>query len=198
MCLSFGKPLLARLVCDPFCMPKPTVVPVPGERFHELESLWRALYEHHIALSPHLGDRELPFEVAWGTRHRLDKEWLESEPQSFVLAAHDADRYIGYALVRVRSGIGIAAAWSASDPLAELATLAVLPEFRGHGVGSAIMDAAEERLRELGIDDMTIDVLAVNLEAIPFYERRGAVPFTTRFIHRVQPGGSSIPQPLGS
>src|SRR6202161_1526097 len=106
-----------------------TIVPVPEARLDELEPLWRALYEHHIALSPHLRGRELPFEVAWSTRRKLDREWLAGEPQSFVLAAEDADRYVGYAFVRVRPGVGIAASWSASDPLAELATLAVLPEF---------------------------------------------------------------------
>jgi GNAT superfamily N-acetyltransferase len=176
-------------------MTRLAIVSVPAERHCDLEPLWRALYEHHIALTPHLRDRVVPFEVAWATRHKIDREWLQSEPQSFVLAAEDADRYVGYAFLRVRSGVGIAAAWNASDPLAELATLAVLPEFRGRGVGSAIMDAAEERLRALGINDMTIDVITANVEAVPFYERRGAVPFITKFIHHVQPGPRVIPSP---
>jgi hypothetical protein len=47
-----------------------------------------------------------------------------------VLAAQDADRYIGYAFVRVRSGTGFADSWSVSDPLAELATLAGVAQTR--------------------------------------------------------------------
>jgi len=51
------------------------------------------------------------------------------------------------------------------------------------------MDAVEARLRELGIADMTIGVIATNSEAIPFYERRGAVPFLTQLIVSTQPAG---------
>ena len=92
--------------------------------------------------------------------------------------------------MRVRSGVGFTASWSVSDPLADLATLSVLPEFRGRGIGSALMDAVESRLRKMGIADMAIGVIATNREAVPFYERRGAVPFLTQFIQRVQPNHS--------
>jgi ribosomal protein S18 acetylase RimI-like enzyme len=69
--------------------------------------------------------------------------------------------------------------------LAELATLAVLPEVRGQGVGSALLDAVEARLRDLGIHDMVIAVVTSNRDAMRLYERRGAVPFVTQFIHRL-------------
>jgi ribosomal protein S18 acetylase RimI-like enzyme len=48
------------------------------------------------------------------------------------------------------------------------------------------MDAVESRLRELGIADMIIGVVATNVAAIEFYERRGAAPFDSRLIQRVQ------------
>ena len=104
-----------------------------------------------------------------------------------MLAARHEDRYLGYAFVRVRSGAGFAASWRFSDPLAELATLAVLPAYRGRGIGSELMDAVEARLQELGIDDLAIGVIATNADAIGFYERRGAVPFSTQLIQRVKP-----------
>ncbi|MGA2164572.1 MAG: hypothetical protein ABSH36_08880 [Solirubrobacteraceae bacterium] len=44
------------------------------------------------------------------------------------------------------------------------------------------MDAVEARLARMGIADLAITVIATNAEAIPFYERRGAVPFITEFI----------------
>jgi hypothetical protein len=49
------------------------------------------------------------------------------------------------------------------------------------------MDAVESRLRLMGIADMAIAVIATNVEAVPFYERRGAVPFVTEFIKSIQP-----------
>jgi ribosomal protein S18 acetylase RimI-like enzyme len=164
------------------------IVSVAEAHLDELEPLWRALYDHHNDVTPHLRGRERTFAEAWESRRRTERGWLESEPRSFVLAAESGDRRIGYALVRVRSGAGFAESWSVSDPLADLATLAVLPEFRGRGIGSALLNAAEARLREMGIEDMTIGVIATNARAMSFYERRGAVPFLTQLIQRVTTG----------
>lgn len=163
------------------------IVDVPPDRLDELEPLWRALYDHHNGVTPHLGDRSRPFELAWRSRRETEGRWLQAEPDSFVIAARDAERIVGYAFVRVRGGAGFAESWSVADPLADLATLSVLPEFRGHGIGSALMDAVEARLAEMGIADLAITVIATNTGAIPFYERRGAVPFITEFIQRVAP-----------
>lgn len=173
-------------------MTGPAVVPVPEDRFDDLKPLWRALYDHHNALTPHLRDREVPFERAWEVRRELEREWLRSEAQSFVLAAHNAGRYVGYAFVRVRSGEDFAVSWSASRPLADLVTLVVLPETRGQGIGSLLLEAVEAKLRELGIEDMLITVITTNTEAIRLYERRGAVPFTAQLVHRVQPSGDAV------
>lgn len=162
------------------------IVPVPEDRFEDLKPLWRALYDHQTGLSPHLRDREVPFERAWRHRRGLEREWFQAEPRSFVLAARDGGaRYVGYAFVRIISGEGFAVSWNASRPLAELITLVVVPEVRGRGVGSKLLDAVEARLRELRIEDMVIGVVSTNTEAIRLYERRGAVPFLTQFLHRV-------------
>jgi ribosomal protein S18 acetylase RimI-like enzyme len=161
------------------------VVPVPEDRFEDLKPLWRALYDHQTGLSPHLRDREVPFELAWKNRRDLERRWFQDEPQSFVLAAQDGPRYVGYAFVRIISGEGFAVSWNASRPLAELITLVVVPDARGQGVGSKLLDAVEARLRELEIEDMVIGVVSTNTEAIRLYERRGAVPFLTQFLHRV-------------
>jgi ribosomal protein S18 acetylase RimI-like enzyme len=61
----------------------------------------------------------------------------------------------------------------------------VLPDARGKGIGSALLDAVEARLRQLGIDDMLIGVITTNSEAMRLYERRGAQPFLTHFVQRV-------------
>ncbi len=167
------------------------VVSMPADRLDDLQPVWRALYEHHIALTPHLHDRARSFEQAWEVRQRIETERLAREPDSFVLAAREEDRYVGYAFVRVYSGADFAASWSASDPLAELAILAVLPDARGRGIGSALLDAAEATLRELEIDDMLIGVITTNTDAMRLYERRGALPFLTHFVQRVSSQGPS-------
>jgi ribosomal protein S18 acetylase RimI-like enzyme len=166
------------------------VLVMPADRLDDLKPVWRALYEHHIALTPHLQERARGFEQAWEARERIDAEHLAREPDSFVVAAREGDRYVGYAFVRVCSGANFAASWSASDPLAELAILAVLPDSRGRGIGSALLDAVEARLCELGIDDMIVGVITTNVDAMRLYERRGALPFLTHFVQRVAAGGA--------
>ena len=169
------------------------IADVPVERLNDLAPLWHVLYDHHNEVTPHLRDRARSFEQAWESRRRTERRWLESEPDSFVVAAQDGDGYVGYAFVRVRSGAGFAESWSVSDPLADPVTLVVLPELRGQGIGAAVMDGVEARLQEMGIADMAITVITTNTEAIPFYEPRGAVPFVTQFIQPVELTGGTMP-----
>lgn len=168
------------------------IVDVSRDRLDELEPLWRSLHEHHNEVTPHLHDRARPFEEAWKSRRRAERTWLEREPETFVVAAQRGARMVGYAFVRIRSGAGFAESWNFSDPLADLVTLAVLPECRGQGIGSCLMDAVEARLRALGVADLEVVVIATNAAVIPFYQRRGAVPFITQFVQPVQsePGRS--------
>lgn len=156
----------------------------------ELQPVWCSLYEHHLALTPHLEDRAQPFELAWQARQRIEAEWRARGEELFVFAATVEDRYVGYALVRIRSGSDFAASWSASERLAELVILAVLPDWRGQGVGSALLDAVEARLRELAVEDMVISVVTTNDDAMRLYRRRGAEPFVTELIQRVSPGSA--------
>lgn len=168
-------------------MSEVVVFDVSRDRLDELELLWRSLYEHHNEVTPHLRDRARPFEEAWESRRRAERTWLEREPETFVIAAQQGARIVGYAFVRIRSGAGFAESWSISDPLADLVTLAVLPECRGQGIGSRLMDAVEARLRALGVADLAIVVIATNAAVIPFYQRRGALPFITQFVQPIQP-----------
>jgi len=165
-------------------VPEPEIVTVPPARLDELEPVWRSLYEHHLALTPHLRERSRGIEEAWRARRQAEREWLAREPLSFVLAAERGEGYLGYAFVRVRP-TEFATSWSASDPLAELSILAVLPQARGQGIGSALLDAVEARLRELGVEDMVISVVTTNVDAMRLYERRGAVQFVTELVQRV-------------
>jgi ribosomal protein S18 acetylase RimI-like enzyme len=65
--------------------------------------------------------------------------------------------------------------------------------FRGQGIGTMLMDAAEQRAREIGSLRLTLDVAAKNDDARRFYERRGMrqVPdwppgrMSRRYVHRL-------------
>ncbi len=51
--------------------------------------------------------------------------------------------------------------------------LAVAPEYRRRGLGQALMDEAEQRLRQKGCIRCYLMVTKNNPEAAPFYEKRG-------------------------
>lgn len=55
--------------------------------------------------------------------------------------------------------------------------LAVAPRARGRGVGTALMDAAEEVLRTRGCPKINLQVRPENADVVDFYARRGYSTF---------------------
>jgi ribosomal protein S18 acetylase RimI-like enzyme len=103
----------------------------------------------------------------------LHYQRLLNQSGSFVLIAEQAEQAVGYALVAVYGGSDT---WQTPDQVAELETLSVLPEARGAGIGSALVHAVYKELRQAGITEITVKVIASNKDALRFYERRGLFP----------------------
>jgi GNAT superfamily N-acetyltransferase len=57
-------------------------------------------------------------------------------------------------------------------PLAEVHTV-VLEHFRGRGIGTALVKAAEQYAAEHGVSGLIAPILAPNTEAVSFYSRAG-------------------------
>jgi GNAT superfamily N-acetyltransferase len=60
-------------------------------------------------------------------------------------------------------------------PLAEVHTV-VLEHFRGRGIGTALIRAAEQYATEHGVSGLIAPILAPNTEAVSFYSRAGFGP----------------------
>ena len=89
----------------------------------------------------------------------LELEWDDLDPASqHVLALDGAGNPIGTGRLTPKHSIG---------------RMAVLPEWRGRGVGEAILAALVDRARESGWPDVT---LAAQVHAIGFYARAGFLP----------------------
>ena len=58
----------------------------------------------------------------------------------------------------------------------ELISLYLLPDYWGRGMGKALLEAALERLREMGCREAALWVLEENRRARAFYERQGFSP----------------------
>ena len=154
------------------------------ERIDDLQPLWESLHEHHATVAPDLS-RVGPVRAAgdsWAVRRALYEEWL-AEPDAFVLIAEFMGQPVGYALVHLR---GPEETWATGARIGVLETLVVLPGERGRGIGSALFDRAYEELRELGVTELEVAVIARNAEALRFYERQGMVPFTVSFLGPVR------------
>ena len=139
-----------------------------------VEPLWNALREHHTALAPTL-DSPRSREESWARRRAQYEAWM-AHPGSFILIAEQASSPVGYAMVHLRTA---SPTWSSSEQAGEIETLSVLPEMRGQGVGTALLEGVRERLRPLGLGELSLHVLVGNDDAARFYERHGFSPFAT-------------------
>lgn len=64
--------------------------------------------------------------------------------------------------------------------------LYVRPERRGEGIGSALLDAAEERLADAGAAVVSLEAMADNADARRLYRERGYRPHRVEFEKRLE------------
>ena len=125
-----------------------------AEQLDTVQPMWNALQEHHVRITPELDPRTPGRDLAdaWRVRRSKYVRWLE-DSETFFVIAEDESGPIGYAFVTVGPGY---ASWATGERAGVLETLSVLPDRRGGGVGAALIEAAWERLAELGVEDMAI------------------------------------------
>lgn len=143
-----------------------------------LEPLWLSMFDHHRRV----GAAGLPMverEESW-PRRRAWYAPLLAKPDSFVLLARRGGSPVGYALAHIHEGADDT--WPTGPRVAEIESLAVLPSERAAGLGTLLMDAAEQRLAEAGAHDVLLHVLAGNEDARRFYERRGMTAVMTTML----------------
>jgi ribosomal protein S18 acetylase RimI-like enzyme len=136
------------------------------ERLDAVEPLWLGLSAHHGDLTP----AELPTrapEEGWPRRRERYREALEDGAVLFL--AEDEAGTVGYAFVRPRP----APESLAIARLLEVETVAVRPDARGGGIGTALMEAVEAWARERGFEHLSVSVRTANAGARRLYERRG-------------------------
>jgi ribosomal protein S18 acetylase RimI-like enzyme len=149
------------------------------ERLDEIESLWLALKEHHLSVDePDLADIRRARQT-WEGRRRGFEEVLRRK-DSFMLIARSERRTVGYAVADIRER---GDNWRISGArYADLESIAVVPDARGQGVGTALMGEIAARLERLGINEMTTQVVMGNDAARRFYERLGFKPWTVNYL----------------
>ena len=139
----------------------------PGD-VEALADVYLSSARHHAGLDPgyyRVPDREAVL------RHLREPLPAEGTEQRAVRLVAEVDGVVlGSADVTLQSPN----AGSMLRPaLAASVGVAVLEEHRGGGIGSRLMEAAEDWARERGASLIVLDASAVNVEARRFYERHG-------------------------
>ena len=141
-----------------------------------VEPLWVAVHHRHIESMPQLAPYVTDAET-WVARRKLYEDLL-AKPDTLLLLAIVGDETVGYGLTHVMpvADSWIEDTWRTGDRIGEIESLSVLPEYRGGGLGSELLERLETHLHERGVDDLILGALAGNDDAIRLYERRGYRP----------------------
>jgi ribosomal-protein-alanine N-acetyltransferase len=92
------------------------------------------------------------------------ERWYHYNPDLCIVAVVDG-HIVGYVISRILPGIG------------DLASLAINPEYRRRGIGTALLDATERRVRKYGVNEINLEVRKTNLSGLIFWQNMGFVPF---------------------
>ena len=124
-------------------------------------------------------------DAAWAHRRGQYLEWL-GDGSARMLAAVPAEdesaQPLGYAVLAIKPSM---ASWDVDERVGELETLAVAEAARGRGIGSALVEACRELLREEGITNWAVAVVEANADATRLYEREGFRPFYRQMLGEV-------------
>ena len=149
-----------------------------NELVDELEPLWLSLFDHHLEV----GAGSLPVidrSESWPRRRTLYEELL-LRPETFIVVARRESIAVGYVLSHLHNGPDDT--WPTGDKIAEVESIAVHPSERAHGLGTLLLDCAEQILEGLGVSDVMIGVLVGNDGALKFYEKRGMFPVMLKLL----------------
>jgi GNAT superfamily N-acetyltransferase len=92
---------------------------------------------------------------------------LRQHPTTIIFLAYADEKAIGIATCFLGFSTFTA------RPLINIHDLAVLPEYRSHGVGRLLLQAVEQNARERGCSKVTLEVQENNLRARRVYESAG-------------------------
>jgi ribosomal protein S18 acetylase RimI-like enzyme len=155
-----------------------TFVVRPGSRadLDSLEPLWVSVHRQHRATMPEL-EPYVDEATTWAVRRDLYSDLLGKDG-TVLLLAHVGTALVGYGLAHVMAleETWVADTWRTGARIGEIESVAVLPDHRGAGIGTALLDGLEGALADDGVRDLVLGVLPGNTHAIRLYERRGYRP----------------------
>ena len=129
-------------------------------------SLWEELNKQHLSLSPYFKDyyRTLTFE----DRKRSIQQGALGGEIRVDLTLDNSGQPIGYCISTIDRWL-----------TGEIDSIFVCPQYRGQGIGTALMENALDWLRVKGAKKNIVSVAVGNEQAYVFYEQFGFFPRRT-------------------
>jgi ribosomal protein S18 acetylase RimI-like enzyme len=146
-----------------------------AERVDDVEPVYRALYDHHVAVTTWRPAPERGADVAWQRRRKRYESTLSNSDGILLVAERDG-RVVGALIGEVEDPADGSDTFAVPTSTAHVHDLAVLPDAQGGGIGRALMDRFEHELRDRGVASYGLDVMAGNDVARRFYAALGLEP----------------------
>jgi ribosomal protein S18 acetylase RimI-like enzyme len=147
----------------------------------ELKPLWLQMLSQHRALV----DDEFPVHAngqSWERVRREYSDWLADSAAILLIARTQGQADpLGYVVCRLQPG---GPTFDLGELRGNVDSLVVDDRARGHGIGTALLDAVRAQLKERGIAYWSIGVLTQNTEAARLYDRVGFRPWTRELLAR--------------
>jgi len=109
-------------------------------------------------------------------RRRISEVFARRIAQDQAHVARADDRIVGFVTFTMAGST-----FAKSSTRGVIQNLYVVPEARGDGVGTQLLETAERRLREHGADTIALEAMADNTPAQQFYRARGYRPHRITF-----------------
>lgn len=138
---------------------QPVIEPATQDDVERITELW-------VRLARDQRDHD-SFVHADANRETMQETLAAHAHTDGLLVARDNGTVVGFTSFSLERGT-----LSLDATRGVLSNIYVEPAYRGRGVGTALLEAAEEALREQGAEIVILEVMADNEAARRFYERR--------------------------
>jgi ribosomal-protein-alanine acetyltransferase len=129
-----------------------------------------------------------------------DENWFifffQSNPSGFIIAVDDKDEVVGYAIVGMEAEAEDAWLYTEESRVpperGHLLNIAVDEKWRRNGIGTMLLEAAIRYVLEHGVDELWLEVQAINAGAREFYALKGFKNTGKRLRNYYPDGGDAI------
>lgn len=149
------------------------IEPATADDVDRMVELWLALVEHGRDHGLHL--------LAAPNRTIARETLAAAAANDRAFVARDGDRIVGFANCSLDRG-----AFETDVSRGVVDNVYVLPRYRGEGIGSDLVTAAERRLADLDVDVVAVETMADDDRIEAFYRERGYSPQRTLLERRVE------------